>query len=224
MIRILICDDHAVVRAGLRALIEAKPDLELVGEAADGVEAVQKARELEPDVILMDLVMPRKGGVEAIGDITRENPEARILVLTSFSEDDQAFPAIKAGAMGYIIKDSLPEELLGAIRDIHQGQPYLHPSIARRLMQELGRAGGSPPLAEVLTEREIEVLKLVAQGQSNREIAELLTISEATVRTHVSNILAKLNLCSRTQAALYALREGLAPLHEAGMSPTRNLS
>ena len=127
MIRILIADDHAVVRAGLRALIEAKPDMELVGEAADGVEAVEKARELRPDVILMDLVMPRKDGIEAIRDIKRENSQARILVLTSFSEDDQAFPAIKAGAMGYIIKDSLPDELLQAIRDISQGQPSLHP-------------------------------------------------------------------------------------------------
>ena len=214
MIRILICDDHAVVRAGLRALIEAKPDMELVGEAADGVEAVQKARELGPDVILMDLVMPRKGGVEAIGDITRENPEARILVLTSFSEDDQAFPAIKAGAVGYIIKDSLPEELLGAIRDIHQGQPYLHPSIARRLMQELGQAGASPPLAEVLTEREIEVLKLVARGLTNQEIADELVVSKRTVDSHTNSILAKLHLANRTQAALYALRQGLVGLHD----------
>jgi len=203
-----------VVRAGLRALIESKPDMELVGEAADGVEAVQKARELRPDVILMDLVMPRKGGVEAIGDITRENPEARILVLTSFSEDDQAFPAIKAGAMGYIIKDSLPEELLGAIRDIHQGQPYLHPSIARRLMQELGQAGASPPLAEVLTEREIEVLKLVARGLTNQEIADELVVSKRTVDSHTNSILAKLHLANRTQAALYALRQGLVGLHD----------
>jgi NarL family two-component system response regulator LiaR len=163
----------------------------------------------------MDLVMPRKGGVEAIGDITRENPEARILVLTSFSEDDQAFPAIKAGAMGYIIKDSLPEELLGAIRDIHQGQPYLHPSIARRLMQELGgQAGASPTLAEVLTEREIEVLKLVARGLANQEIAEELVVSKRTVDSHTNSILAKLHLANRTQAALYALRQGLVGLHD----------
>ena len=214
MIRILIADDHAVVRAGLRALIEAKPDMELVGEAADGVEAVQKARELGPDVILMDLVMPRKGGVEAIRDIRRENSEARILVLTSFSEDDQAFPAIKAGAMGYIIKDSLPEELLEAIRDIYQGQPSLHPTIARRLMQELGQAGASPPLAEVLTEREIEVLKLVARGLTNQEIADELVVSKRTVDSHTNSILAKLHLANRTQAALYALRQGLVGLHD----------
>jgi NarL family two-component system response regulator LiaR len=162
----------------------------------------------------MDLVMPRKGGIEAIGDITRENPEARILVLTSFSEDDQAFPAIKAGAMGYIIKDSLPEELLGAIRDLAQGQPYLHPSIARRLMQELGQAGASPPLAELLTEREIEVLKLVARGLTNQEIADELVVSKRTVDSHTNSILAKLHLANRTQAALYALREGLVGLHD----------
>ena len=214
MIRILICDDHAVVRAGLRALIEAKPDMELVGEAADGVAAVEKARELRPDVILMDLVMPRKGGVEAIGDIMRESPEARILVLTSFSEDDQAFPAIKAGAMGYIIKDSLPEELLEAIRDIHQGQPSLHPAIARRLMQELGQAGASPSPIELLTEREIEVLKLVARGLTNQEIADKLVVSKRTVDSHINSILAKLRMTNRTQAALYALREGLVGLHE----------
>jgi NarL family two-component system response regulator LiaR len=214
MIRILICDDHAVVRAGLRALIEAKPDMELVGEAADGVAAVEKARELRPDVILMDLVMPRKDGIEAIRDIKRENSQARILVLTSFSEDDQAFPAIKAGAMGYIIKDSLPEELLEAIRDIHQGQPSLHPAIARRLMQELGQAGASPSPIELLTEREIEVLKLVARGLTNQEIADKLVVSKRTVDSHINSILAKLRLTNRTQAALYALREGLVGLHE----------
>lgn len=214
MIRLLICDDHAVVRAGLRALIESKPDMELVGEAADGIEAVEKARELRPDVILMDLLMPRKGGVEAIGDIMRESPEARILVLTSFSEDDQAFPAIRAGAMGYIIKDSLPEELLGAIRDIHQGQPYLQPAIARRLMQELGQAGASPPLTELLTEREIEVLKLVARGLANQEIADELVVSKRTVDSHTNSILTKLRLDNRTQAALYALRQGLVSLHD----------
>jgi len=214
MIRILICDDHAVVRAGLRALIEAKPDMELVGEAADGVAAVEKARELRPDVILMDLVMPRKDGIEAIRDIKRENSQARILVLTSFSEDDQAFPAIKAGAMGYIIKDSLPEELLEAIRDIHQGQPSLHPAIARRLMQELGQAGASPSPIELLTEREIEVLKLVARGLTNQEIADKLVVSKRTVDSHINSILAKLRMTNRTQAALYALREGLVGLHE----------
>jgi len=214
MIRILIADDHAVVRAGLRALIESKPDMELIGEAANGIEAVEKARELRPDVILMDLVMPRKGGIEAIGDIMRENPEARILVLTSFSEDDQAFPAIKAGAMGYIIKDSLPEELLQAVRDIHQGQPYLNPAIARRLMQELGQAGASPPLTDLLTEREIEVLKLVARGLTNQEIADELVVSKRTVDSHTNSILTKLRLDNRTQAALYALRQGLVSLHD----------
>lgn len=211
-IRILIADDHAVVREGLRALITSEPGMEVVGEAEDGVEAITGARSLQPDVILLDLLMPRKNGIEAIQDIKKENPEARILVLTSFAEDDKVFPAIKAGALGYLLKDSSPQELLQAIRDTHAGESSLHPTIARRLIREINRPSDLPPAEEPLTEREVDVLKLVAQGLSNQEIAEKLIIGERTVRTHVSHILDKLHLANRTQAALYALKEGLTDL------------
>jgi NarL family two-component system response regulator LiaR len=213
-IRILIADDHAVVREGLRALIETEPGMTLVGEAADGVEAVQKSRALEPDVTLLDLVMPRKGGIEAIREIKEQNPKARILVITSFAEDEKVFPAIKAGAQGYLLKDASPRELLRAIRDTHHGQPSMHPTIARKLMREIQRAPELPLAEEPLTEREVEVLGLVAQGFTNQEIADRLFVSERTVRSHVSNVLSKLHLANRTQAALYALRKGFASLDE----------
>jgi len=208
-IRVLIADDHAVVREGLKALIETEPGLEVVGEAADGEEAAFKARLLKPDVILMDLVMPRKDGIAAIKEIKREDPKARILVLTSFAEDKRIISAIKAGALGYLLKDASPEELLRAIRDVYRGGSSLHPTVAQRLIEEV-RGPSETPL-ESLTGRELEVLRLIAQGLSNKQIAEKLFISEPTVRTHVSNILRKLHLESRTQAALLALREGLVP-------------
>ncbi|MGD8997515.1 MAG: response regulator transcription factor [Anaerolineae bacterium] len=213
-IRILIADDHAVVREGLRALIEAEPGMTLVAEAADGAEAVQKNRALKPDVTLLDLVMPRKGGIEAIREIKEQNPRARILVITSFAEDEKVFPAIKAGAQGYLLKDASPRELLRAIRDVHQGQPSMHPTIARKLMHEIQRASDLPPAQEPLTEREVEVLGLLAQGFTNQEIADKLFVTERTVRSHVSSILGKLHLANRTQAALYALRKGIASLDE----------
>ena len=214
MIRVLVVDDHVVVRQGIHALLATETDIEVVGEAENGREAVAEAESLRPDVILMDLVMPEMDGIEAIGRITARQLEARILVLTSFAADDKVFPAIKAGALGYLLKDSSPEDLVAAIHQVHQGESSLHPTIARKLLQELSQPPDKPPTLDPLTEREVEVLKLVAQGRSNQEIAGALVISEATARTHVSNILHKLHLASRTQAALYALREGLASLDD----------
>ncbi len=213
-ISVLLADDHNVVRGGIRALIESEGDIRVVDEAADGVEAVIKARTLNPDVILIDLQMPRKTGVEAIEEIKQANPEARILVLTSYSDDEIVFAAIKAGALGYLLKESSTQELIQAIHDVHNGESSLHPVIARKLIRELNRPSSLPPSEEALTEREIEVLILVARGLPNQDIALSLVISERTVRTHVSNILSKLHLANRTQAALYALKEGLITLDQ----------
>jgi NarL family two-component system response regulator LiaR len=185
----------------------------VIGEAGDGVEAVEMARAYQPDVILLDMVMPRKDGLEVIREIKGENSDARILILTSFSDDEKVFPAIKSGALGYLLKNASPRTLLSAIRDVHRGEPSMSPAIASKLMLELQRKPELPPTEEPLTEREVEVLKLVAQGLTNQEIADNLVIGEGTVRTHMSNILSKLHLANRTQAALYALREGLAPLN-----------
>lgn len=211
-IRILICDDHAVVRRGLRSLVGVKPEMELIGEAVDGEEAVSMAKKLKPDVIIMDLVMPRKDGVTAIAEIKKKNHDARILVLTSFSDDKNVFSAIKAGASGYLLKDSSPEDLLQAIDDVYQGKSSLHPVIAQKVIHEMHQPSDLPPTDDPLSEREVEVLRNVAQGMSNQEIAQTLKIKEGTVRIHVGNILNKLQLANRTQATLYALREGLAEL------------
>ncbi len=212
-IRVLVADDHPIVRQGLAALLETQPDLELAAEAVDGAEAVEKALALRPDVILLDLVMPNMDGIQAIQEIVRRNPQARILVLTSFYEDERVFPAIKSGASGYLLKDSSPQELLKAIRDVHQGQVSLHPTIALKVVRELNQETQLPPTEDPLTARELEVLTFLAKGLSNDEIAARLVISERTVGTHVSNILGKLQLANRTQAALYALREVLASLN-----------
>lgn len=214
-IRVLIVDDHAILRKGIRALLSTEADMEVVGEAANGREALARATELHPDVILMDLVMPEMDGIEATRRIVAALPGAHILVLTSFAADDKVFPAIKAGALGYILKDTGPAELLQGIHQVHAGQPSLEPAIALRVLHELAHPPAQQPLTpDPLTARELEVLRLVAKGRSNKEIAEALVITELTVRTHVSNILGKLQLASRTQAALYALKEGLASLDD----------
>jgi len=213
-IRILIVDDHAVVREGLSAFIQIKPDMEVVGEAANGIEALEKARDLDPDVILLDIVMPKLDGIGTIEGLKEQGSQARILVITSFAEDEQIFPAIKAGALGYLLKDSQPQELIQAIRDVYRGEPSLHPTVALKLMNDLNREAELPPTEEPLTERELEVLKLIAQGYSNREIGEQLHLSERTVGKYASSILDKLHLANRTQAALYALRTGIANLDE----------
>lgn len=217
-IRVLIADDQAIVRKGIQALLATEPNIAVAGEAENGKDAIRQVEKLQPDVILMDLQMPEMDGIEAIGHITASKPNARILVLTSFATDDKVFPAIKAGALGYLLKDSSPEELIQAIRQVHQGESSLHPTIARKVLQELSRppAPEQTPTSEPLTEREVDVLRLVARGMGNQQIADQLIISEATVRTHVSNILSKLHLASRTQAALYALQKGLASLDDAG--------
>jgi NarL family two-component system response regulator LiaR len=211
-IRVLIADDHAVVRKGLRTLFMSEPDIELLDEAADGIEAVLKTRALRPDVILLDMLMPRLDGLGAIQQIKQEHPAARIVVLTSFAEDDKVFPAIKAGALGYLLKDSSPEQLVSAVRDVFAGKSSLDPSIAIKLIRELNRPSNQPPTSDPLSERELEVLKLVAQGRTNLEIAGDLCISERTVGNHIGSILGKLHLANRTQAALYALRTRLAAL------------
>jgi NarL family two-component system response regulator LiaR len=214
-IRVLVVDDHAIVRRGIGALLATEPGIDVVGEAYDGQEAVAEVARLRPDVVLMDIVMPGMDGLEATRRITASAPDTRVLVLTSFAGDDQVFPAIRAGALGYLLKDSRPDELVAAIRQVHNGESWLHPLVARRLLQELSPRAGQEAQDEALTPRELEVLQLVAQGHTNRQIAEELSISEATVRTHMSKILGKLHLGSRTQAALYALREGIATLHDA---------
>ncbi len=214
IIRVLSVDDHELLRRGIRFSLLSFDDLELVGEAANGEEALAMCVETNPDVVLMDLVMPEMDGIEAIRQIKLQNPEIRILVLTTFAGEDKIFPAIKAGALGYHLKDSGPKELLDAIRQVHRGESSLHPIIARKVLDELTRPAEKLATPDLLTRREVEVLRLVAQGLENPEIANQLVISKATVRTHVSNIMSKLHLASRTQAALYALREGLASLDD----------
>lgn len=205
-IRILICDDHPVVRQGIRWLVETECDMKIVGEASDGAQALAMAGELRPDVILMDLLMPGRDGLWAVREIIKSMPDARILILTSFAEDERVVEAVKSGALGYLLKDSSPAELIAAIRELAAGGSPIPPQIARRLVRGLTAAKPQPVDEGELTERENEVLVLIAEGLSNQEIADRLVVSERTVRCHVSSILHKLHLSSRTQAALYAVR------------------
>ena len=214
-IRVLIVDDHGIVRKGIRALLAEIDGIEVVGEASDGREAIAQAEALTPDVILMDLLMPGTDGIEATRQIASGEAGPRILVLTSFASDDKVFPAIKAGALGYLLKDSEPVDLVQAIRQVHRGEPSLQPSIAHKVLQELQHPSRRQPTTDPLTAREMEVLRLVAKGFSNPEVAEKLTVTEATVRTHVSNILSKLHLANRVQATLYALQEGITSLEDS---------
>jgi NarL family two-component system response regulator LiaR len=219
-IRVLIVDDHEVVRRGIRTFLETEAGIEVVGEAENGEEAVAMNQELRPDVILMDLVMPGMGGIEAIREIQAHESDTHVLVLTSFGSDDKIFPAVKAGALGYLLKDTSPEELADAVREASRGHATLNPTIASRLLRQFSSETDPGTPVEPLTEREIEVLELITRGFSNDRIGERLFISEATVRTHVSHILGKLGLSNRTQAALWALRKGLLTLEEVGNPET----
>jgi two-component system, NarL family, response regulator LiaR len=209
-IRVLLVDDHAVVREGLRAFLELQEGIEVAGEAGDGREGVAAAERLRPDVVLMDLVMPRLDGVGAMRELRRRLPEVRVIVLTSFADDEQLLPAVQAGAAGYLLKNAQPQELARAIRAAHAGEALLDPQIAARLLESIARSAGDAP-ADPLTRRESEVLQLIARGLSNKRIARELGIAEKTVKTHVGHLLAKLGVSDRTQAALHAVRAGLAP-------------
>lgn len=210
-IRVLIADDHPLLREGVRTLIATEPEMVCVGEAIDGEAAVQLYRELRPDVTVLDLMMPHKDGIAAIQEIKQFDPAARIVVLTSFVQDEKVLPAIKAGALGYLLKESSPEDLLRAIRQVFRGESSLHPEVAKKIIRELNRPAEAPVSEESLSEREAEVLNLIANGLSNQEIADKLVISERTVRNHVGSILSKLHVANRTQAALYAIRRGMGP-------------
>lgn len=213
-IKVLIVDDHQVVRQGLRTFLELQPDILVVGEAADGLTAVEMSRQLRPDVVLMDLVMPQLDGIAATRQVKALEHGIKIIALTSFTEDDKVFPAIQAGASSYLLKDVAPDELVEAIQAVHHGEARLHPDIAQKLMEQVARQGKQHQhsLPEELTSRELEVVQLVAQGRSNQEIAQALVISDKTVKTHISNILGKLQLEDRTQLAIYAIKNGLVDL------------
>jgi two-component system, NarL family, response regulator LiaR len=204
-IRVLLVDDHAVVREGLRAFLELQDGIEVAGEAADGLEGVAAAERLRPDVVLMDLVMPRLDGVGAMRELRRRLPGVRVIVLTSFADDDKLLPAVQAGAAGYLLKNAQPQELARAVRAAHAGEALLDPQVAARLLESIAQPAGGAP-ADALTRREREVLELIGRGLSNKRIARELGIAEKTVKTHVGHVLAKLGVSDRTQAALHAVR------------------
>lgn len=219
-IRVVIVDDHQVVRQGLRTFLDLQDDIAVVGEAGDGAVALRLAGELCPDVVLMDIVMPQMDGIEATRRLKEVHPDVGVIVLTSFAGDQQVLPALEAGASSYLLKDVTPEDLVAAVRAVHRGEPRLHPDALRKVMEAAtgarpAEAGRRPSPPDDLTERELEVIRLVAQGRTNREIAETFVLSEKTVKTHVSHILAKLGLKDRTQLAIYAIRNGLAEDDEA---------
>ncbi len=209
-ISILIADDHAIVRRGVCALFKLHPDIEVVGEASSGEETVRRVAELVPDVVLLDLVMPGIGGVEATRRIRQASPQTQVVILTSFHEDEHIFPALRAGALSYILKDVDPDELIATVRKAALGESVLHPRVATRVVQEVrGARKDTPNLFVDLTERELEVLRLISDGLPNATIAEKLVLSEKTVKRHVSNILSKLHILDRTQAAVFAWQQGL---------------
>ena len=209
-IRILVVEDQNVVREGIVAILSFQPDIEVVGEAQDGIQAVELAQKTRPDVILLDMVMPRQDGLTTIPQLRTVVPNARILVLTSFAESNRVYQAIKAGALGYMLKDTTRTQLLQSIRDVASGQASIHPSIAMKVIHEYDQSSEESYSTETLTRRELEALRLIARGLSNQEIATMLVVNERTIAKYVSSILNKLHVANRTQAALYAVREGLA--------------
>ncbi len=214
-IKVLIVDDHQVVRQGLRTFLELQDDVVVVGEASDGATAVELARALEPDIVLMDLVMPQLDGIAATRQVRALSAKTKVIALTSFAEDDKVFPAIQAGASSYLLKDVSPDDLVEAIRAVHRGEARLHSDVARKLMDAVRSEPTPPPhdsSPDDLTERERDVLRLIAQGRTNSEIAQQLVISDKTVKTHVSNVLSKLHLDDRTQLAIYAIKHRLVDL------------
>jgi DNA-binding NarL/FixJ family response regulator len=211
-IKILIVDDHPVVREGIGAMLKREPDFKIVGEAANGVEAVEKARELSPDVILMDLRMPEMDGVEAITKIKEERPETKFIILTTYSDDEYIFKGIAAGARAYLLKDAPRDELFKAIRAVYRGESLIQPVVASRVLDKLAELSKRNPSAETLSDREIEVLRLMAKGVSNSNIAEQLSITQSTVKTHITSIFQKLNVTTRTEAVTTALRRGIIQL------------